>query len=104
MYKIRFLFNDSSLQLKFSYICYMGRFDKALIRLKSRPKDFTWRELQQIMTHFGYEELKGSGSRRKFFNPDTKALISLHEPHPKPFLKAYALDLVIDHLKELSLL
>jgi hypothetical protein len=82
----------------------MSKFEKALIRLKSRPKDFTWKELQQIMTHFGYEELKGGGSRRKFFNSETQALISLHEPHPKPVLKAYALDLVIDHLKEMSLL
>lgn len=82
----------------------MGRFEKAVDRLKSKPKDFTWRELTTIMTHFGYEEIKGGGSRRKFYHPRTKVLISLHEPHPKPILKAYALELVIDHLKEQSLI
>lgn len=56
------------------------------------------------MAHFGYEELKGGGSRRKFHHPQTGALVSLHEPHPKPVLKAYVLDIVIDHLKEQALL
>ena len=82
----------------------MSKFEKALHRLKSKPKDFTWKELETIMAHFGYEELKGGGSRRKFHHPQTGALVSLHEPHPKPVLKAYVLDIVIDHLKEQALL
>lgn len=77
----------------------MSRFEKALERLKRKPKDFTWSELQAIMTHFGYEEIKGTGSRRKFIHHKTKILISLHEPHPKPDLKRYALEIIIDHLK-----
>jgi hypothetical protein len=56
------------------------------------------------MTHFGYNEIKGGGSRRKFVHSKTNALISLHEPHPSPVLKRYALDIVLDHLKEQSLL
>jgi len=44
----------------------MSKSTKALARLQSRPKDFTWAELQTIMKHFGYEEKKGGGSRRKF--------------------------------------
>ncbi len=82
----------------------MSKFEKAIARLKSKPTDFTWKELQTIMRHFGYDEIKGSGSRRKFFNPQTQALISLHQPHPQPCLKAYAVDLLLDHLKEQSLL
>lgn len=78
----------------------MSRFTKALERLQSRPKDFTWSELQTIMRHFGYDEQKGSGSRRKFIHTITNAVVSLHEPHPKPQMKSYAIEIIIDHLTE----
>ena len=78
----------------------MSKSTKALARLQSRPKDFTWAELQTIMKHFGYEEKKGGGSRRKFIHPGTNAVISLHEPHPKPQMKSYAIDIIIEHLNE----
>jgi hypothetical protein len=67
----------------------MSKFEKALNRLESRPKDFTWSELQTLMKHFGYVEKKGGGSRRKFIHPVTNAVLSLHEPHPKPQMKSY---------------
>ena len=82
----------------------MSKFEKALIRLKSRPRDFTWAELQRIMAHFGYEEVVGDGSRRKFNNSRTNVSISLHQPHPRPEMKMYAIDIVIEHLKEEGLL
>ena len=82
----------------------MSKFEKALGRLKSKPKDFTWKELQSIMSHFGYEELKGGGSRRKFVQSTSKISVSLHEPHPQPTLKMYALELIIEHLTEEGLL
>lgn len=78
----------------------MSKFEKALARLRSRPKDFTWKELQTVMSRFGYEESKGAGSRRKFYNKATSVSISMHEPHPKPVLKSYAVELVLEHLKE----
>jgi hypothetical protein len=78
----------------------MSKVEKALARLKNRPKDFTWRELQFIMSHFGYEEMKSDGSRRKFISRDTKISVSLHEPRPKPIMKRYAIDIVIEHLTE----
>lgn len=82
----------------------MSRFQKALARLKNRPMDFTWHELQTVMHQLGYEEIKGGGSRRKFINVQTKVSIHLHEPHPQPNLKIYAIDIVLDHLKEEGLL
>ena len=82
----------------------MSKFEKALGRLKSKPRDFTWKELQSIMSHFGYEELKGGGSRRKFVQSTSKISVSLHEPHPQPKLKMYALELIIEHLTEEGLL
>lgn len=75
----------------------MSRFRKALARLKTRPKDFSWKELQTIMAHFGYQELKGGGSRRKFVHPESRVTVSLHEPHPSPIIKMYALDIIIEH-------
>jgi predicted RNA binding protein YcfA (HicA-like mRNA interferase family) len=82
----------------------VSKFGKALVRLQTKPKDFTWRELQTILTHFGYQEIKGDGSRRKFVHSESKAVISLHEPHPNPVIKKYALEIVLDHLKQEGLL
>ncbi|MCE2732374.1 MAG: type II toxin-antitoxin system HicA family toxin [Cyclobacteriaceae bacterium] len=82
----------------------MSKFKKALDRLESRPKDFTWSELQTIMKQFGYVQKKGGGSRRKFIHPVTNAVLSLHEPHPKPQLKSYVIDIIIEHLKEEGLI
>lgn len=52
------------------------------------------------MAHFGYIIVTGDGSRRKFFHPVRKVFISLHEPHPKPVSKQYAIKIVLAHLKE----
>ena len=82
----------------------MSKFKKALARLRSRPKDFTWLELQTVMRQLGYEEIKSSGSRKKFISTKTNVSIHLHEPHPQPMIKMYAIDIVLDHLKEAGLL
>lgn len=82
----------------------MSKFAKALARLKRPPRDFTWNELQVVMAHLGYEELKGAGSRRKFFNKTTGVAISLHQPHPKPTIKPYAIDIILEHLEEEGLI
>jgi predicted RNA binding protein YcfA (HicA-like mRNA interferase family) len=76
----------------------LSKIEKLIARLRSRPKDFTWQELQKVLAHYGYEEMTGSGSRRKFIHPNG-SVISLHEPHPSNVLKAYALKEVIEHLK-----
>ena len=82
----------------------MSKFQKAIDRLARKPKDFTWKELQTIMNHFGYEEFSGSGSIRKFFNTKTKVSVHLHQPHSAPTIKRYALEIIIDHLNEQGLL
>jgi len=53
-----------------------------------------------MLKGFGYEIIEGSGSRRKFCNPATGRIIILHEPHPRPVVKQYALRQVMEHLKE----
>ena len=67
----------------------MSQREKLLERLKSKPKDFGWEELERLLAGLGYEQEKGSGSRRKFYNAETEALVSLHEPHPRKTLKSY---------------
>lgn len=79
----------------------MSKVDKLIIKLKSKPKDFTWDEMVKVLKYFGFEQLpqgKTGGSRRKFVN-DEKLIISLHEPHPQKVLKSYQLEIIIDYLK-----
>lgn len=82
----------------------MGKHEKLLERLKGRPKDFRWEELKRLLGGLGYEEEKGSGSRRKFFNASTGVSISLHQPHPRNELKFYQVREVLDHLRQEGLL
>lgn len=80
----------------------MSKAGKLLKRFLSKPKDFTFEELARLLKSFGYEEVKTgktSGSRVAFINYETKHIIRLHKPHPKPDLKRYQLDNVEDELK-----
>lgn len=81
-------------------IVKMGKYEKLKSRLVTRPKDFTWSELESLLGNLGFDLIKGNGSRRKFFNPENKVLINLHEPHPEKVLKRYMIDQVINKLKE----
>lgn len=82
----------------------MSRFEKLKDRFLEQPKDFTWAELQKLLSGLGFTEMKNSGARRKFYNETTGCLIQLHEPHPAKILKAYAMKEVLNTLKESGLL
>ena len=84
----------------------MSKHQKALNRLRARPpaSDFKWSELKTILEHLGYEMLKGSGSRRKFFHPVSKALISCHQPHPSPNVDKGCIVDVVTHLEAYGLI
>ena len=78
----------------------MGRLDKLIARLKSRPKDFSWDELVRLLTSLGYQEVKtgkSGGSRRKFIH-ETAPTIALHKPHPGNIVKSYVIDYVLELL------
>lgn len=80
----------------------MGRIEKLIERLLSNPKDFTWDELVKVLAHYGYVEKKTGktgGSRRKFVSESIN-IISLHKPHPSNIVKTYAINAVIEQLKE----
>ena len=67
------------------------------------PADFRYSDLKKIMNHFGYvESTKGatSGSRVKFYHPETKAVILLHKPHPGDIMVKGAVESVVAFLKE----
>lgn len=83
----------------------MSRFDKARLRLLSKPKDYTYSEAKWFLTQLGYTERskgKTSGSRVAFFRERDKALILLHKPHPGDKMKPGAVGDLVDHLKEVG--
>ena len=77
----------------------MSKHEKALQRLLSKPKDYTWTELVSLMSGLGCEMERSSGSGRKFINPETEATLFIHEPHPAKVLKPYQVRDAVDFLK-----
>lgn len=79
----------------------MATHEKLLQKIQTKPvpSDIRWNELSALLERLGYVMIKGSGSRRKFYNRERDALISLHEPHPEPVIGKAALGEVVDHLK-----
>lgn len=78
----------------------MSKIDKLIKRLLSMPKDFTFDELIQVMSYFGFYILKPgktSGSRTQFSNGFEH--FKIHKPHPRKILKTYQLIDVISFLK-----
>jgi hypothetical protein len=85
----------------------MSQKDKLLVKLISKPKDFTWDELKKLLNNLGFDEIpagKTGGSRRKFYYKTTGLIINLHKPHPKPIIKSYVIDQIIEKLKEEKLI
>lgn len=75
----------------------MSRKSKLEKRILSRPADFEWSEVLRLLNCYGYTQLNGKGSRRKFKNECNKTLC-FHEPHPSPIVKRYVLDIIIEEL------
>ena len=86
------------------YICIMGTKEKLIQRFKSKPKDFTFGELQRLLAGFGYQEVQGAGSRVVFANEGLGHKIKLHKPHPGNILKRYQIDLIGQELEKMELL
>jgi hypothetical protein len=78
----------------------LSKLQKAIARLLAKPVDYTWEELLSLMTALGFELRTSDGSDRKFYDPSTKALLFLHEPHPSSILKAYQLRAAIQFLRK----
>ena len=80
----------------------MSKKNKLIARLQERPKDFTWSETCALMGACGFALKNRSGSRRLFIHSETKLKVGLHEPHSRPGLLPYELDLLIDGLTEVG--
>ena len=79
----------------------MGKKDKMIERLKSKPKDFTFEEAQILLEMCGYvmsNSGKTSGSRVCFLKG--KKVFRMHKPHPRKELLSYQIKELIEELKQ----
>lgn len=85
----------------------MGQKEKLIARLKTRPKDFTFDELERLLGYLSYvrdNKGKTSGSRVAFISGMHRTRIILHRPHPGNELRVYQIDQIIDILKQEGLI
>jgi hypothetical protein len=82
----------------------MGKHQKLVRRLISRPKDFTFQEFSTLLAGFGYALNQGGSGSRVRFEHDRHSPLLMHKPHPSPVLKPYLVDQVLDVLKQEGLL
>ena len=81
----------------------MAKFKKLIKRLLGYPKDFTFDELETLLTGFGFRLSNSgstSGSAVKFINHETGQIIRFHKPHPSPVIKQYLIKLIVNELKQ----
>ena len=79
----------------------MSSKEKLIARFLSLPTDFTFEELERLLSAFGYEKSnkgKTSGSRVVFKDKEG-CPIMLHKPHPGNVVKLYALRQVLEELQ-----
>lgn len=83
----------------------MSKKDKLTDRLLKKPKDFTFDEMESLLSYFGYKlQQGGTGSGVKFIENGSNEVINFHKPHPSGVLKRYVLDQVIEKLRKDGLL
>ena len=85
---------------------HMSQIEKLINRLLSKPKDFTYDELKQILNYLGfYEDNKGktSGSKVLFASFDGRKIL-LHKPHSGNIIKEYKLKDIILQLVDWGLI
>lgn len=83
----------------------MSRKDKLIDRLLKKPKDFTFDEMESLLSYFGYKlKQGGTGSGVKFIKDGSSEVINFHKPHPSGILKRYVLDQVTEKLRKDGLL
>ena len=93
------------MQLKNSYT--MTQKEKLIGRIRQLPKDFTFSELETLLSQLGFvvdNKGKTSGSRIRFYHPEKKLQYLAHKPHPTSVIKPKALKDLLDYLTENNLL
>lgn len=83
----------------------MSKKDKLIDRLLKKPKDFTFDEMESLLSYLGYEfKQGGTGSGVKFIKEGSNEVINFHKPHQSGILKRYVLNQVIEKLRKDGLL
>lgn len=84
----------------------MGQKEKLIQKLKSKPKDMTFEEVETLLKYLSYtrsDKGRTSGSRVMFTSTD-HAPILLHKPHPRKELLSYQVKQLVDLLEQEGLL
>ena len=83
----------------------MTKIQKAKERLKSVPRDYTFSEAKQLITHLGFKEYqmgKTSGSRMLFYRASDGIKILLHKPHPGDKMSIANTEYLYEKLNEIG--
>jgi hypothetical protein len=84
----------------------MGKKDKLIKKLKSKPRDFTFEEAETLLTYLSFSRSnkgKTSGSRVVFIS-ETHGSILLHKPHPRKELLEYQVKQLCEKLEQEGLI
>lgn len=78
----------------------MSSKDKLLARFKSLPSDFTFDELERLLSSLGYAKSnKGKTSGSRIIYKDSGGHpIMIHRPHPGNIIKGYAMKQILEEL------
>ena len=83
----------------------MSKKQKLIARLKSKPKDFNFDEMETLIMSLGFKKSnkgKTSGSRIVFKYGQIP--LELHKPHPRKELKPYQINKVLKVLEREGLI
>ena len=78
----------------------MSQKQKLLEKLLRKTSNFTWNDCVSLMTASGFTLHHKKGSSRVFIHQATRLKVLLHEPHPRNTLLPYAIEIVIEGLKQ----
>lgn len=84
----------------------MGKKDKLIQRLKSKPRDFTFEEAEILLRYCSYSlynKGKTSGSRVAFVS-EGHPTIFMHKPHPRNELLDYQIKQLLEILEQEGLI
>lgn len=84
----------------------MGKKDKLIKKLKSKPRDFTFEEAETLLNYLSFSRSnkgKTSGSRVVFIS-ETHGSILFHKPHPRKELLEYQVKQLCEKLEQEGLI
>lgn len=84
----------------------MGQKEKLIIKLKSKPRDFTFEEAETLLNYLSFrrsDKGRTSGSRVIFTSNDHGSIL-LHKPHPRKELLQYQVKQLCEKLEQEGLI